>query len=84
MSSKKSSGPKPAAIKFKISTLALFGDRENGRESERGIFTINGEMFMSMEPVSRHHAAEINHEMTTLCMALGAGHRLVPPAEKSA
>jgi len=71
MSSQKSGVRKAAAIKFKITTLALFGDRENGRESERGIFTINGEMFMSMEPVSRQHAAEINHEMTMLRKALG-------------
>jgi hypothetical protein len=28
---------------------------------------------MSMEPVSRQHATEINHEMTTLRAALAAG-----------
>jgi hypothetical protein len=62
---------KNTTLRFKISTLAIFGDRENGRESERGVFTINGEMFMSMEPVSRQHAVEINREMTALRKELG-------------
>jgi hypothetical protein len=57
---------KNTTLRFKVATLAIFGDHENGRESERGVFTINGEMFMSMEPVSRQHATDINREMTAL------------------
>lgn len=83
MSSKKSGEAKAAAIKFKISHHAIFGDGINGRESERGEFTVNGELFMSMEPVSRQHAAEINHEMTMLRAALAAGGHVISPKESA-
>jgi hypothetical protein len=74
MTSKKSriQTAKPAKLQFQIIALAIFGDSENGRESERGRFTVNGDGFMSMEPVSRQHAAEINHAMRVLQKELGA------------
>ena len=62
---------KRTALRFQIRGLALFGDRENGRDSERGTFTVNGNEFMSMEPVSREDSAEINRAMTALRKELG-------------
>ncbi len=67
--------PTSTALRFQISALSIFGDRENGRQSTRGIFTLHGELFQSLEPVSRQHATEINHEMTALREELNASRR---------
>jgi hypothetical protein len=58
------------AVPFQITTLSIFGDRENGRASEPGRCRVNGVEFISKMPESRREAAFINSSLTGLRIRL--------------